>query len=241
MLSFKLLSHHPFVHGVSTIKEGNIDARFSSEAKVAINLKKICGQLNIKKEAVVQMEQVHKTNVLLVDNQHRGKVIKEADGLVTKASGLVLMLRIADCIPIFLVDETKKAIGLVHCGWRGTVGKIILVAVEKMMHEFSSKPEDLRLILGPSIQSCCNYTQDSPIQVKLPEWKQFIHKENQKFYLDLQGFVIKTALQAGVKRQNIKNTNICTFHEDDYFSHKQSEIRNEKDERFLSLLGIINN
>ena len=55
----------------------------------------------------------------------------------------------------------KKVIGLSHSGWRGTVGKIGKVTVEKMEEEFGCDPADILGAVGPSIcQDCYEVSED---------------------------------------------------------------------------------
>ena len=61
------------------------------------------------------------------------------------------MMRFADCTPILLHDPVKKVIGLVHAGWMGTVKMAAKTAVEAMVENYGSKPEDIRAAIGPSI------------------------------------------------------------------------------------------
>lgn len=217
--------------------DGNIDLRFSNKSQVSNNLKQICRASNIKQNAIVKMEQVHKTNVMRVGKAHRGLIIPDSDGLVTNDPEVVLMLRLADCIPVVLFDPLNRAIGLVHSGWKGTVGKIALVAVEKMRVEFNTKPEDLLLILGPSILPCCNILKN-PLQLELPEWKPFLKKKKEGFAVDLPAFVVETAIKAGIRKANIEISKTCTLMEDNLFSYRRAKDTGEKEGRFAILTGL---
>ena len=55
----------------------------------------------------------------------------------------------ADCVPLYFVDPVHKAVGLAHSGWRGTVGKIGKVTIEKMAEQFGSDPEEIFTAIGP--------------------------------------------------------------------------------------------
>jgi YfiH family protein len=193
--------------------------------------------MSLNPQTIVQMEQVHKTIVKRINKSDRGKMIKNADGLITSDPEIVLMLRIADCVPVFLFDSKNQAIGLVHSGWRGTVGKIILFAIEKMMVEFGSDPKDLLMALGPSIQPCCNILKN-PLQLELPEWKPFLNKKDKGFAVDLPEFIIDTAIQAGMKKENIKTTTICTVMKDNLYSYKRSKETGEKEGRFAAIISL---
>src|SRR5579883_1782794 len=77
------------------------------------------------------------------------------DGMMTDASGVLLGIRVADCVPILLADVRRGVIAAVHAGWRGTVARIVEKAVGELRAQFGSDPADLRAALGPSIRRCC--------------------------------------------------------------------------------------
>ena len=60
-------------------------------------------------------------------------VYSDVDGLVTSKKDLILTLKVADCVPIFLYDDNRKNFGVIHSGWRGTAGHIILNGIKKMV------------------------------------------------------------------------------------------------------------
>ncbi|MCH7951369.1 peptidoglycan editing factor PgeF [Patescibacteria group bacterium] len=223
---------------VTETSEGNIDARFGKKSLIQSNIKNIAKQLKINPLDFVQMRQVHKTHIARVGKAHRGTKIKEVDGLITDEPDAVLMLRVADCIPVFLLDPQTRAIGLVHSGWRGSIGKIILVAIEKMMLEFNTNPRDLHIALGPSIQACCNRWERPPLQLELPEWEPFVTKKGNGFAVDLPAFVVDTSIKAGVKRENITMSKNCTVMDRKFFSHRRSQETGEAEGRFATIIGL---
>ena len=65
------------------------------------------------------------------------------------------------------MDTKNKAIGLSHSGWRGTVGKIGKVTIEKMGELYGTKPEDIVACIGPSIcQKCYEISEEVVVQFK---------------------------------------------------------------------------
>lgn len=238
MIKFKLFQKSKILHGISEKKDGNVDLRFSSQLEVTEHIKNTVKKINMNSQDLVQAEQVHGTRVAPVTKSDRGKVISKADGLITDQSDVVLMLRLADCIPAFLFDPPNQALGLIHTGWRGTIGKIVLVAIQKMMLQFNTNPNKLLIALGPSIKPCCNLVKKSPLQLELPEWKPFIKKENGQYSVDLSSFVAETAIKAGVKRENIEISKRCTVMDNNLFSFKRSKDTGEKEGRFTALLGL---
>ena len=70
----------------------------------------------------------------------------EADALVTGREGFALVVAVADCVPVALVDE--GAVGMVHSGWRGTLAGIVGKAARVVSPR-------ARAYVGPCIRGCC--------------------------------------------------------------------------------------
>ena len=94
------------------------------------NYRRIGHALGISPEQIVCSDQTHTVNVRKVGRDDCGngitkpKPYRDVDGLITDEAQVALATFYADCVPLYLVDPEKKAIGLAHSGWRGTVGKI---------------------------------------------------------------------------------------------------------------------
>jgi len=101
----------------------------------------------------VIMRQLHSDTVHHLDAAPAGKL--EGDALLTNVPGLLTVIRTADCLPVFLVDETSRAVAAVHCGWRGTEKRILEKAARAMVRAYGSKPGAMLAALGPCIGSAC--------------------------------------------------------------------------------------
>ncbi len=101
---------------------------------------------------VATLRQIHSDKVLFAE--HSG-CLGEGDALITNRPGILLSIRTADCLPILMADPVKRAIAAVHAGWRGTVQRIVPKTVRTMEEQFGSRPEDLVVVVGPGIGSCC--------------------------------------------------------------------------------------
>ncbi len=177
-LSFRLLEDTKTVkHGFSTrlggVSEGcyaslNLSfTRGDEEACVQENFRRIAEAIGVSCEDMVLSRQTHTTNVRKVTEADSGSGIlypasyTDVDGLITDIPGICLVTSFADCVPLYFVDPVRKAIGLTHSGWRGTVGKIGKITVEKMQKEFGSDPKNIVAAVGPSIcQDCYEVSED---------------------------------------------------------------------------------
>lgn len=100
---------------------------------------------------VVLGHQVHGVKVGVVDAQHcSAEDFEGYDALVTNLP-VAIGVKTADCIPILLYDPVHKAVAAIHSGWRGTVQKIALCAISKMVSTYHTDPQDLTAVIGPGI------------------------------------------------------------------------------------------
>jgi YfiH family protein len=102
---------------------------------------------------LVTLRQVHSDIIRFVDAPAESPLA--GDGLITDTPGLLLAIQTADCLPIILVDPKRRALGVFHAGWRGTVKRIVEKGVGEMRRRFGSRPRDLKAAIGPGIHGCC--------------------------------------------------------------------------------------
>ena len=102
-------------------------------------------------------EQPHGNRVAIVTGPGR---VAGADALVTTQRGLPLVIRCADCAPVFLVDRRTPAIALIHSGKKGTLADIVGNTLKHIQADFA--------FIGPSIGPC-HYDMDlwSAIEAQL--------------------------------------------------------------------------
>lgn len=246
MIRFDALEEFPFIrHGFSTRLGGISSGIYASmnlsfnrgddDQKVMKNYELIAEELGTSTTHMVAAKQTHTTNVLKVGSDRCGMGITEKrdfddiDGLITNEPGVCLVTAHADCVPLFFVDPARKCIGLSHSGWRGTVGKIAVNTVKKMQENYGSNPADLIGVIGPSIcKDCYEVSEDVADEFKKAyntEQAQDILdvKGNGKYQLDLHQANVYNMLEAGMKRENIHVTDLCTCCNPELlFSHRAS-------------------
>lgn len=123
--------------------------------------KQICKAIGSKYRNIVKPRQCHTNNILAVKNKtnifspdFNLEKYKKTDGLVTNKKNILLATTNADCILFLLYDPVKNVIANVHSGWKGTLKRIVVQAVNKMINEFGSKPKDIICCICPSIRKC---------------------------------------------------------------------------------------
>jgi len=240
---FKNLSQVPnLINGVFGKKYGNVSFKLAEKGKVIHNRQKIVGSLGIDLNNLYEMKQVHGSRVVIIDKslikKLNNNIILNADGLITKEKNIFLMVKTADCFPVFLHDRQNKIIAAIHIGWRGAVEKVFFTALFKMVNVFHSVLKNILVAIGPGIEKCCFHFKEL-FQENLPEWNPYIKKINNGFKsINLADFIQDKLIEIGVKKQNIEKANMCTACSSDFFSHFRSRKTDEEKGRFASIIGI---
>ena len=104
--------------------------------------------------AVVLGNQVHGVEVMSLDSGRGWIQVQGIDGWVTTASGVLLTVTVADCIPVYLAVPGKGA-ALLHAGWRGTADGILGRGVERLMAATAVEPANIVMHCGVGICGAC--------------------------------------------------------------------------------------
>ena len=198
---------------------------------------KVCG---FAPEDCVSSDQTHTVNVRRVTREDCGSGVTgpkrffDTDGLLTDEPGIVLATSYADCVPLYFYDPVRRAIALSHSGWRGTAAGMGRVTVEAMADMFGTGPGDLLAAIGPSIcQDCYEVSRDVAEQFD-PACSY--ETENGKFQLDLTAANLRILMDAGIPKERILLSGLCTCCNPDLlWSHRATKGRRGTLEAFLML------
>lgn len=231
-LTYNSLSEIKFIRHAFSTRLGGVSGgefrsmnlafnRGDSPENVTRNYKLICKSAGFDYESLTASAQNHRTFVRAVTSENKGvgiyrpRDIDSVDALITDEKGVTLVTYYADCTPLFFVDTAKKAIGLAHAGWRGTVGRIGEKVVAKMAELYGTNPPDITAAIGPAISVCC-YEVDKPcadyfLKLEGLDSEKFVFdKGNGKFNIDLSEANRQILVAAGVKPENITVSDLCT-------------------------------
>jgi len=183
-------------------------------------------------DSYVLTHQTHTTNIRHITEKERGmgvtkeSDIRDTDGLVTNVKGINLVCFGADCVPLFFLDPVKEVIGVAHAGWRGTVEGIGQMMISEMQ-KYGCAPKDILVAIGPSIGKCC-FQVDDPVISAFREKLSFAAEimeidpaEEGKYKIDLWQTNAKILIGAGVQKEHIEITDLCTMCRTDlFYSHR---------------------
>jgi polyphenol oxidase len=170
---------------------------------------------------VRSLKQVHGKQILQADSDRPlGAGLEpavpwgEGDGLVGRKPGVLGLITVADCVPVFLLDPRSLAWGLIHAGWRGCAAGIVSRGIEDLGRRFEVPPERLEVYLGPAVCGSCYEVGDEVVRALGPEngsGSVTPRPAAGKFLLDLRGVLAGQAEACGVRRCSIHVSAYCTI------------------------------
>lgn len=161
-----------------------------------------------------------------------------ADALVTKVPNVGLMLPVADCNAVAIHDPVHNVLAVVHLGWQSTVAELATKTVQYLQGKFHSSAPDLRIYLSPAIKAE-SYVFEKVSQGDDPAWKDFLHKTDKGYGVDLPGYNRQRFIEAGVLPEHIEVSPINTATSDNYYSHYRAVRNGEPEGRFALLARLI--
>ena len=267
LLTYKEFEKIKFItHGFSTRMGGVSSGVYSTmnfkedgadtNENVRENYRRMAMVLGCNVNKMVRSQLCHGTRVHEVDPADFGvgalakSTLLNYDGLITNIPGVTLVATFADCVPLYLVDEAHRAIGLAHSGWRGTVDRIAWSIIEAMENAYGTRTQDLRVAIGPCICGDCyevgeelknGFEKDFAGEIELETGVLFQKicksgRKPEKYQLDLRLANLQSFLKAGVPREQIEISDICTCCNPDLiFSHRYTKGMRGASAAFLGI------
>jgi len=192
---------------------------------------------HLSADRLIFLKQVHGDKILIFNRKDKDVGAEKqfdnrvGDAMITDRSGILLVIQVADCQAVVLVDPVKRVVANIHAGWRGSVGDIIGKTVASMQENFACDPSHVLAGVGPSLGPCCaefvNYRAEIPRQY----WK---YKDSNDHF-DFWGMSCDQLCRAGVPGGNICLAGCCTrCHTDLFFSYRAEKVTG----RFAVAVGL---
>lgn len=207
--------------------------------RVQENKERLLEALDRSPDTLFEIWQVHQAKVLRADQPRpASQQIPKADAVITHNPGVTLLMRFADCVPIYLYDPQNKAIGLAHAGWKGTIKHIASKTVKEMVRHYGTDPGRLLVGIGPSIGPD-HYEIGPDVINKVRKSYPDLHDtllvaEDDKIKLDLWKANQADLESTGVRE--IEVARLCTACQiEDWYSHR---AENGKTGRFGAIYSL---
>ncbi len=181
---------------------------------------------------LARVRQVHGADLVVVRGANpSGTGRRAADALATGEPGIGLAVSVADCVPAFLVDPVRGAVGVVHAGWRGAAAGVVEAALARMSAELGVRSADLHLHLGPAICGRC-YEVGAEVLEALGR-----PTPGPKGHVDLSEVVEERAVALGVHPERVTRSVYCTRCDGERFYSYRAE--GKRAGRMLGVIGLV--
>ena len=172
---------------------------------------------------IMTPEQTHSDHIVTVDERNE---YPDTDGLILTEPETAIYLRFADCTPLVFYDPKHNIAAISHAGWRGTAARIGVKTVAKMVMNFSTKPEDLVVLIGPAISKCCYEVSEEVKDILLSTVK------NTKDLFEERNVDLKQINARQLEEIGVKKIDICSFctscNNDMFYSYRKENGTNER-------------
>ncbi|XP_010343225.1 purine nucleoside phosphorylase LACC1 [Saimiri boliviensis] len=239
-----------FIHGFTTRTGGisyiptlssfnlfSSSKRRDPKAVVQENLRRLANAAGFNVEKFYRIKTDHSNDVWIMGRKEPDSY----DGIATNQRGVTIAALGADCIPIVFADPVKKACGVAHAGWKGTLLGVAMATVNAMIAEYGCSLEDIVVVLGPSVGPCCFTLPKESAKAfhsLHPACVQLFDSPNP--YVDIRKATRILLERGGILPQNIQDKNqdlnLCTScHPDKFFSHVRDGLNFGTQIGFISI------
>ncbi len=217
-----------------------------SADNVLENRRRFLKNFNIDHEKIVAVNQIHGTDIIeakkanIGEGSLPGSALQNADALITTNPNLTLCAYSADCLLIYYTSIDTPLIAIAHAGRRGTLGGMAKKVVKKIRSIYGLEPGRLLTFLAPSICKNC-YTVDSAIAAEFAHvgWGGLAYIETTGgglWKLDLSEINRAQLINAGIEKENIDQSSLCTSCRSDlFYSYRRDRC---KTGRMIGFIGM---
>lgn len=151
--------------------------------------------------------QVHGKSVTRATRAKEWRECDSCDALWTSEREVALGIKVADCLPVAMVDPSHSVTANVHSGWRGAVQGITAETVDALMRETAFDPREAFAYLGPSIRVCCFEVGE---EVAAQFDARYVDRTRAKAHIDLVTYTSDILRGRGIDQTRIFDSQLCT-------------------------------
>ena len=220
-------------------EDGNMSLAHGPKEEVKQNRREFVENQEGNPDNYIVLKATHGDSVFIINKDEEpetdadaaGDALLQAEAVITNDPEVMLMLPTADCSPIVFYDPVNNVMALAHLGWKPSHKGLVKKVIAQMQENFGTNPGDLVINVGPSIHEesyIVNSISDE--QKNDPRWQPFIKPtDDGRFSIDIIGFNKQQLLEAGVSEENIEVSDVDTYANEEYFSHRRKQEKGKEE------------
>jgi polyphenol oxidase len=203
-----------------------------SQSNVEENRLRFFTALAIDPDRVAISLQVHGVEILEATEPGR---YEGYDALITNVPNLFVGVSVADCVPILVYDQKRRAVAAIHAGWKGTVGELVRLTLDAMQKRYGTKPHDCYAYVGTCIDETSFEVGPEVSDQFAPEFKR-VDEFTQRMFVNLRSANVRQLTNFGIPTAQIAISSFSTvLNNEDYFSHR---LEKGQTGRLMALIGM---
>jgi len=205
--------------------QGNVSLMVGDAPQAAAaNRAALTGELGL--EAVAELRQAHGDQLIFEPTAEallRADTAPsvEGDGLAASRPGLGLLIKTADCQPLFFAHESGRAVAALHVGWRGNRVNFPASGLRAFCARYGCAPKEVLAVRGPSLGPAAaefvNFAR---------EWGDAYAPwfDARRRAMDLWRLTRSQLEEAGMAPERIFSLDLCTASLPQFFSYRRDKI-----------------
>jgi polyphenol oxidase len=172
------------------------------------------------------LQQVHSADGLYIarDTPCHSAFTVPGDFLITQRCAVALGVVTADCLPIIIYHHSPRLVAVIHAGWRGSVGQIVVRALREMGRVVTLNYDQLTVFFGPSAGACC-YTVGDAVRVAVQNYwfhDAVLTKSGEEWFFNIPLFNQLLLQEEGIAATAFVSTyHECTLCNEQYCSYRR--------------------
>jgi polyphenol oxidase len=169
---------------------------------------------------VITVRQRHGADIFEVSGADVPTSDRTADALITGLADRIIGVNIADCCGVLMNDPAAGVVAAVHSGWRGTVQRITVRTIERMIEQWDCDPARLHVALSPCA-SGRNYEVGIDVAEQIAEFCTPREGVEGKWLFDNKAAIKAQVIGMGVPQEQILVDPVCTLEDERFQSHRR--------------------
>ena len=151
--------------------------------------------------------QVHGKTATRAAHADEWRECDSCDALWTNEPHVALGIKVADCLPVAMIDPVHEVTANIHSGWRGTVQRITSATLDEIGRSTSFDAREASAFLGPAIRVCCFEVGE---EVASQFDSSYVDRSYDKPHVDVARLTIDLLRARGFRDDRIHDSRLCT-------------------------------